>query len=78
MPTRIRKSFGLLLLAATCSMVHLSVQGQQATTDGLRLGEAAPHFALSNIEGERVQLKDYRGKRNVLLVFYPALFRAGG
>ena len=78
MPTRMRKSFGLLLLAATCSMVQSSVQGQQAMTDGLQLGAAAPDFALSNIEGKRVQLKDYRGKKNVALVFYPALFRAGG
>ena len=44
----------------------------------LKLGEAAPDFALSNIEGKRVQLNDYRGKKHVALVFYPALFRAGG
>jgi peroxiredoxin len=51
--------------------------GQEAS-GALRLGEAAPDFGLSNIEKKRIQLKDYRGKKNVALVFYPALFRAGG
>lgn len=54
-------------------------RAQQASTpEGPRLGEAAPDFTLSNIGGKRVRLKDYRGKKHVALVFYPALFRAGG
>lgn len=53
------------------------VQGE-ANAAGPRLGEAAPDFALANIEGKRVRLKDYRDKKNILLVFYPALFRSGG
>jgi hypothetical protein len=44
----------------------------------LKLGEVAPDFALRNIEGKKVSLKDYRGRKQALLVFYPALFRAGG
>jgi cytochrome oxidase Cu insertion factor (SCO1/SenC/PrrC family) len=79
MPTRIRKSFGLLLFAGTFLINHSSAQGQQpAASGGLNLGQAAPDFMLSNIEGKRIQLKDYHGKKNVALVFYPALFRAGG
>jgi peroxiredoxin len=64
------------MLCAGLSAAPLS-QGQEAA-GAVKLGEAAPDFALSNIEGKRVQLKDYRGKKNVALVFYPALFRAGG
>jgi len=79
MLTTIRKSLGLLLLAGTFLINHLSAQGQQpAASEALKLGQAAPDFALSNIEGKRVQLKDYRAKKKVVLVFYPALFRAGG
>lgn len=77
MHTMVRKSLGFVLLAG--SLAQSSVHGQQpAASESLKLGEAAPAFALSNIEGKRVQLKDYRGKKNVALVFYPAMFRTGG
>jgi cytochrome oxidase Cu insertion factor (SCO1/SenC/PrrC family) len=49
-----------------------------AAAGGVKLGAAAPDFTLSNSEGKPVTLKDFRGKRQVALVFYPALFRAGG
>ena len=71
MPTRNRVLPGLLLLSATFWIGSPWLRAQQ-------LGLAAPDFTLSNIEGKQVQLKDYRGKKNVALVFYPALFRAGG
>ena len=66
----------VLILCAGLSASRIS-QGQGAS-GALKLGEAAPEFALANIEGKRVRLKDYRGKRHVALVFYPALFRSGG
>lgn len=50
----------------------------QEKTEGLKLGAAAPDFTLSNSEGKTVSLKDFRGKKQVALVFYPALFKAGG
>ena len=68
-----------ILVGAYFGMIRSGESLQPATLPGApKLGEAAPDFALSNIEGKRVQLKDYRGKKNVALVFYPALFRAGG
>ncbi len=33
-------------------------------------GKAAPAFTLVNQDGEKVALKDYRGK-NVIVYFYP-------
>lgn len=70
---------GAALLAATLFSIGSLAVGQQASgPESPKLGAAAPEFALANIEGKRVQLKDYRGKKNILLVFYPALFRAGG
>jgi peroxiredoxin len=33
------------------------------------LNTAAPNFNLQNFQGETVQLTDYRGKFNILLVF---------
>ena len=67
-----------LILGALISSGTIARSQQPPPPQGLKLGEAAPDFALSNIEGKRVQLNDYRGKKHVALVFYPALFRAGG
>lgn len=34
----------------------------------------APDFELSNHHGEKIKLSDFQGKKNVVLVFYPAAF----
>ena len=36
-----------------------------------RVGDLAPDFALPNAAGEIVRLSDFRGKRDVVLYFYP-------
>ncbi|MCX8527374.1 MAG: peroxiredoxin [Candidatus Nanopelagicales bacterium] len=38
------------------------------------VGQPAPSFTLSNQYGESVSLEDYRGKKNVVLMFYPFAF----
>ena len=38
------------------------------------IGDLAPDFTLSNQHGEPVTLSDFRGKKNVVLVFYPMSF----
>jgi peroxiredoxin len=38
------------------------------------VGQPAPSFTLSNQYGESVSLGDYRGKKNVVLMFYPFAF----
>ena len=40
----------------------------------LIIGDQAPDFSLINQYGETVTLSDFRGKRNVVLVFYPLSF----
>ena len=40
----------------------------------LKPGDAAPDFTLPSTVGEKVTLSDYRGKKNVLLLFYPLDF----
>ena len=38
------------------------------------IGDAAPDFTLVNQIGAEVSLSDFRGKKNVVLVFYPLSF----
>jgi cytochrome oxidase Cu insertion factor (SCO1/SenC/PrrC family) len=40
-------------------------------------GEKAPAFDLKNQDGKSVKLEDYKGKKNVLLAFYPKDFTGG-
>lgn len=43
----------------------------------LEAGERAPDFELPSQSGEVVRLRDYLGKKNVVLYFYPKDFTAG-
>jgi peroxiredoxin Q/BCP len=38
---------------------------------GLKVGDRAPDFSATTFDGKRVALADYRGKRGVVLFFYP-------
>jgi peroxiredoxin len=40
----------------------------------IEIGSAAPDFDLEADDGGRVRLSDFRGRRNVLLVFHPRAF----
>lgn len=42
----------------------------------LQIGDLAPEFDLDVAKGERVRLSDFRGRRNVLLVFHPFAWTA--
>lgn len=42
----------------------------------LQIGEPAPEFELVNQYGESVRLSDHRGRRPVVLVFFPLAFSA--
>ena len=43
-------------------------------TNEIRIGEEAPDFTMPSHLGGTVKLSDYRGKKNVVLAFYPAAF----
>ena len=45
-----------------------------AAPSGPVVGEAAPDFTLRDQQGRKVSLSDYRGIKNVVLVFYPFAF----
>lgn len=36
----------------------------------IKVGDRAPDLTLENMDGKRISLSDFRGKKNVLLVFY--------
>jgi peroxiredoxin len=51
------------------SFGRTSVAGETQT---LKVGDTAPDFELpGHRDNEKFRLSDYRGKKNVVLVFYP-------
>jgi peroxiredoxin Q/BCP len=44
---------------------------------GVKVGDSAPDFALPNQSGEMVSLKDFIGKKIIVLYFYPRDFSLG-
>jgi cytochrome oxidase Cu insertion factor (SCO1/SenC/PrrC family) len=70
----------ILLFALIFPLVQTPVSAQTAPKDGdkqaatdldrVKVGQAAPDFTLEDSEGKNIGLADYRGKKNVVLVFY--------
>lgn len=42
-----------------------------------KIGNMAPAFSLLNQDGEKVSLKDFKGKKNVVIYFYPKAMTPG-
>jgi peroxiredoxin len=43
----------------------------------LKVGDTAPDFTLPSTTGKPVKLSEFKGKKNVVLAFYPAAFTGG-
>jgi thioredoxin-dependent peroxiredoxin len=41
---------------------------------GVKIGEPAPDFEVTTSSGEKLRLSDFKGKKNVVLYFYPKDF----
>ena len=50
---------------------------QPAGKTHLKVGDEAPDFTLTGTHGKPVKLSDYRGKKTVVLAFFPAAFTGG-
>ena len=69
-----------LFLSIACLAVSANVWAQAAkpTSTTLKVGDTAPDFTLpSTAGGPKVTLADFRGKKTVVLAFFPAAFTGG-
>jgi peroxiredoxin len=67
------KTLTLLLVAAAV----LSAQSTPPPKTHLKVGDMAPDFTLPSTAGKPVTLSEFRGRKNVVLAFYPAAFTGG-
>jgi len=70
----------LQFIAALAIFAAASVCAQPAakpTSTTLKVGDMAPDFTLPSTAGGKVSLADFRGKKTVVLAFFPAAFTGG-
>ena len=65
-----------------CAIAIATASAQQVTPPktNLKVGDQAPDFTVSarmNTTGKDIKLSDFRGKKNVVLAFFPAAFTGG-
>ena len=70
-PVRLLGSVFFLFLVP---QIILRAQEATITKTNLKIGEIAPDFTLLDNKWEPVSLNDFRGKKNVILIFYVLAF----
>ena len=58
-------------------IVGVAAQAPAPPKTHLKVGDLAPDFTLPSTAGKPVKLSDFRGKKNVVVAFYPAAFTGG-
>ena len=68
------KSLFAILLAGGCLMALAA----SARADGeLKVGDQAPDFKLPGTDGETYKLSDFKGKKAVVIAWYPRAMTSG-
>jgi len=66
-----------LTLAVLSTALCATLLAQAPPKTHLKVGDMAPDFELPSTQGKPVKLSDFRGKKNVVLAFFPAAFTGG-
>jgi thioredoxin-dependent peroxiredoxin len=66
-----------ILLVAGFAVLTIAQSVPATSKLQLKVGDEAPDFTLPGTDGKPVKLSDYRGKKNVVLAFFPAAFTGG-
>lgn len=73
MQKRLFVIFALAILSASSAYGLLGPRDRAGLSptdlERIKVGDRAPDFVLENMDGQRISLSDFRGKKNVVLVF---------
>jgi cytochrome oxidase Cu insertion factor (SCO1/SenC/PrrC family) len=67
----------LLALLLAASFLPTSYAADEAPQPKIKVGDTAPDFTLTDQNGKKVSLHDFKGKKNVALAFYIFAFTGG-
>jgi peroxiredoxin len=65
------------LLACSAFAAVLTAQQITPPKTHLKVGDEAPDFTLPDTDNKPVKLSDFRGKKVVVVAFFPAAFTGG-
>ena len=66
----------MLLLSCAAAAAAVKAKAQAAKTH-LKAGDMAPDFKLPSTTGKPITMGEFRGKKAVVLAFFPAAFTGG-
>jgi len=66
----------------TCQLFGLSLglalaAGSSQAAEDLKVGDKAPNFTLKGSDGKSYSLADFKGKKAVVIAWYPKAFTGG-
>jgi len=67
----------LLALLLAASVLPASYAADETPAPKIKVGDMAPDFTLTDQNGNKVSLHDFKGKKNVALAFYIFAFTGG-
>jgi peroxiredoxin len=70
------KRFCLAVLSTALAAAWAQAPAPPPKTN-LKVGDMAPDFELPATQGGKVKLSDFRGKKTVVVAFFPAAFTGG-
>jgi peroxiredoxin len=70
------KRFCLAVLSTVFAVAWAQAPAPPPKTQ-LKVGDMAPDFQLPATQGGKIKLSDFRGKKNVVVAFFPAAFTGG-
>jgi cytochrome oxidase Cu insertion factor (SCO1/SenC/PrrC family) len=72
-----RALLAALLAANLLSVAYAADQPAQTPPPKIKVGDVAPDFTLTDQNGNKVSLHEFKGKKNVALAFYIFAFTGG-
>jgi peroxiredoxin Q/BCP len=67
----------MLALALVCAGSATAQDGAITKALALKVGDAAPDFELKGSDGKTYTLSQFKGKKHVVLAFFPKAFTGG-
>ncbi len=67
----------LVSIFVAFTIVILDIRAEEDKMENLKIGMVAPDSALTGNDGQKYELSQHLGKKNVVLAFYPKDFTGG-
>ena len=69
--------FAAVLMMSNAANGQTPAAGEQAPAVELKIGDQAPDFSLQGSDGKTHKLSDYKGKKAVVLAWFPKAYTSG-